>query len=96
MAWVPAAAVRESLDDHVKAVKASHIGGRGRRGEATDVDAENDLENEEQEEMPKPKSKKVKTETLTQTMLVPACPPTHSGGPMDGWVGGSVRCGRLS
>lgn len=71
MALVPAAAVRESLDDHVKAVKASHIGGRGRRGEATDVDAEQEAGAEEPQEV-KPKSKKVKTEpplTLGLTLV---------------------------
>ena len=76
MALVPAAAVAESLDDHVKAVKATHIGGRGRRGEATDVDAEN--ENEDTEDIPKAKAKKVKTEPLTQLLtLTPVCPPVH-------------------
>ena len=88
MALVPAAAVAESLDDHVKAVKATHIGGRGRRGEATDVDAEN--ENEDSEDIPKAKAKKVKTEPLTQLLtLTPVCPPVWLFG-VDVWDGGTI------
>jgi hypothetical protein len=61
---VPAIEVVDSLDAYVRGVQAAPIGGRGRRAEPTDVDA--DIEKDDDQEVLKPKSKKVKAEPITQ------------------------------